>query len=280
LVEFTKSYFDAGNPLQSIQLSEYPAWFGEDGVAGSETKTLAVVGANLIVDDNMFRLDDSGNYDVDSAYGVVTMRNTVNEGGNIYVTSNVTDIRGYVYADGALFSVVDEDQAFNADAMGIPNRLSENRNFLYSQLTIVGQLISKNTFGGAVVAIPRLGDGSLTNDRELARNYDLNFWRYSPLKLDWRKVLSGTSEEGLIYSCSDINPWSQQGFPPDFFFANVPADDLEQHFCWSGNIGGVEVETSKYLDNVAGQPEESERKPVNILFADRPGELSIFGEAF
>lgn len=146
-------------------------------VEGStKPKVLILAGADLIIDQNLL-VDEAVNFPV----SIVLLKNSVGKGGNVYFTSEVTNINAYIYADKTIYSVEDiADVGTSADER--PDRDGQINDKMFSQIAFVGRFWSQNCIGCSQLDVPLKGDGSIALNRQEAQDYDLNMWRYSPLK--------------------------------------------------------------------------------------------------
>lgn len=289
---------------QSVRTSTLGGWGVERVADDFVGKTLVVIGSSIIVDDNMYFTGNdksSYRYKENAAYGLVALKDSSGRGGNIYITSGVTDIRGHIYTDGSIYGV--EMAELVGDKGGSVNgallNIRENRENLFNQLTIVGQVISQNTVGGGTASTPRAGNGSLLDDyeREFAKLTDINFWRISPMRLDLQNDglvhLCGQHEAGVNRALRDQMISAAFEYPDgvnleegtlsmqalnyildaaEYASTNI---ELEDFLCWDDSRG----RTSVYFDPLRGVAEVQplyERYVLNILFKVAPKGLPLF----
>jgi hypothetical protein len=298
--------FDGDHVGKLLRISDVPE------LAAAPNRTLVVSGANVVIDQDIYFNDSSGDLDPSQAFGLVVLKSG-NNGGNVYITTEVNDLRGHIYADGSAFVVQDEAHAAVA-VNGVPERLYTNANEMYSQLTIAGSIVSENTVGGALERPPKLGDNSIAESVDEAKKFDINFWRKSPLRHEIKSVSydhdgdSETPEVELSYvrMCGPsaerdfirTSPLTDSDYPSGISSAGIssvgwyPADKFfdeddrvfrnsaakAAEYCWQDEIGGIDVETSKYMIDVRNQEEElpSQWKVVNIIFESVPSVLPLF----
>lgn len=116
------------------------------------------------------------------------MTKSSRKGGNIYVCHRVKDIEANFVTDGSIFGYgLSETECGGTakeallDANGLPSPAG-SRATAFRQITLLGSLLSDNTYGGSLLSPPQLGDGTkVTNpaDAYKARLYDINFLRYA-----------------------------------------------------------------------------------------------------
>jgi outer membrane protein assembly factor BamB len=111
---------------------------------------------------------------------------------NIYITPNVTQIKGFIFADGILTSVDSNKEAIRTDT-------PENTLLLWNQLTITGTIFTRNTVGGSILSDKKMyiwqGNITLTDTSDnhaLALQADLNFLRR------WHSGSTNDSKNPLI----------------------------------------------------------------------------------
>jgi hypothetical protein len=128
----------------------------------SGKRTIVTKGLNVFIQSNI-------EYDTGGNLAIIALKDDSGQGGNIYIDPSVTNISGFLYADGALvgFDGIDELGA----GVGIDT--------LQNQLYIYGSVISANSLGGATkspVYCPSIIRNASCN-RDIAQKYDLNFLR-------------------------------------------------------------------------------------------------------
>ncbi|MEK7524525.1 MAG: hypothetical protein AAB588_05870 [Patescibacteria group bacterium] len=116
------------------------------------------------------------------------MTKSARKGGNIYICHRVKDIEANFVTDGSIFGYgLSETECGGTakeallDANGLPSPAG-SRATAFRQLTLVGSLLSDNTYGGSLLNPPQLGDGTKVTDPADAyktRLYDINFLRYA-----------------------------------------------------------------------------------------------------
>lgn len=156
------------------------------------------------------------------------------KGGNIYICNRVTDVAANIVADGSVFpygasetNCGDRNLADTTAPNYVINQttglpvLNNPREIAKRQLTIMGSILSNNTFGGSFDSPPVLGDGTQATSAELdkVRLYDFNFFRYAHTKPNddqrfpdcWADdvTLSKKFPESDINTCPDNNTRDQ-----------------------------------------------------------------------
>ncbi len=133
-------------------------------VLGSDTRSLIVVGNDLIINTNIINSSNPPK-------GIIVLRDNDGKGGNIYVSSWVTRIDAVIFAEGTVYSGESEGQKYNdtpSEIVSLPER----------QLYIVGALISRNTIWGASQSATEVlcpyNESCTFAD---ATKYDLNYFR-------------------------------------------------------------------------------------------------------
>ena len=198
----------------TLNLSELP----------SGTKTILVEGGDLYIKSNLEYLAGIGH-----SFGVIVLKDTNDDGGNIFVYPGVTNIAGAFYAEGSVISVnVDgecgEDMSAICDKTGFCDRSYELRNQLYWK----GMIATQNTIGGAdrsplifpreVEAVgcnaPRCATASVSgcSSREEARLYDLAYLRTFHSASDGTRAFADSDAAFVIEYDSRI-----QSNPPPLF---------------------------------------------------------------
>ncbi|MBI5412195.1 hypothetical protein HZA43_03395 [Candidatus Peregrinibacteria bacterium] len=125
-------------------------------------------GANLYIKNNFVYGNDS------SSFGIILLTDEKDEGGNLFIDPNLTNMVGAVYAEGSLMSYVDD-----TTVSGYPYFYGgANPQLLNNQLLWQGSIASKNTIGGAVSLQSPAGK-SCPNISQLncAQRYDLDYLR-------------------------------------------------------------------------------------------------------
>jgi hypothetical protein len=129
----------------------------------SGKRTIVTKGLNVFIRSNIAYDTEGGNL------AIIALKDDSGQGGNIYIDPSVTNISGFLYADGALVGFDGTDEL--GAGVGIDK--------LQNQLYIYGSVISANSLGGATkspVYCPSI-IGNASCDRDLAQKYDLNFLR-------------------------------------------------------------------------------------------------------
>lgn len=293
IIRFDKDY----GQHEYIKMSDLDGWVrnGADPT-GAANRTLVVIGADVIIDKDIYYSDseDVSGIDVNKATGIVVFKDINNRGGNVYITSDVSDLRVHVFADGSVFSVDTVDSALNSGESGRPNRVGENLDKMRSQLAIAGQIVSQNTVGGASQAPFKSAGGVLTTSFEEARDYDVNFWRYSPLQYKVVRIVDAETGEADLFiqpcgefSESEDEEYIREGFNgalidyTEFFDGDVfNSVQRQEAICWpsDGKYNGVAFRESRYMNEEQGQGSQAayERSVVNIIFESAPEELPLF----
>ncbi len=125
------------------------------------------IGANLIYDDQ------------DNSLGIIVMKDSNGDGGEVFIHPSVTNVVGLLYAEGSVRSSPDSGATFYYGAAG------GNSNQLKNQLYWQGSIASKNTIGGAPKKVTPVGadcspwdNGSGVIDKVgCAQAYDFDFIR-------------------------------------------------------------------------------------------------------
>jgi len=293
---------DENSALKNLPALKYSDLLNTEFKDGN--KTLLLVGTSLIIDKDVYK---SGSPDMTK--GIVVMKNSAGTGGHIYIKPNVTDIRAHIYADGSIYSVDDDFEFEKTDKKtGFPvDGYTPAKSQMRNQLFFSGQITSQNTYGGALSATPRLGDGTFVDPSQLdkAKWQDLNFWRYSASRLDWQ----GPDGAKELHLCGQRDYWLKDGedgdltiggevLPNEFYtyhlvskdmlstgvslaqevFANLfitvpylsdglPASAKVEFQCWDGSLGNKAVMAGERDYNVA---------PVVIKYALPPKDLPLF----
>lgn len=135
-----------------------------NGSTGFVDKTLVTIGGDVYIDGNI----------TGGRLGIVALRSN-GVGGNVYVDPSVTDLYVNLFLDGSLFS---NSKATMDDSITPLWTNSEERlQNLQNQLYINGSLVSRNTINGSLTSPYQIGDGSTTEDYEMALEYDLSYMR-------------------------------------------------------------------------------------------------------
>ncbi len=137
-------------------------------VAGSTSftdKTLVVKGGDVYIEGNVYG----------GKLGIIVLQDD-GEGGNVYISPDVTDLYANIFADGSIFSYSDTTTS------GVPTWSSSDTRAetLLNQLYIKGSIVSRNTIGGAsggATSPYNLGDGTTTTSVSVAKEYDFNKMR-------------------------------------------------------------------------------------------------------
>lgn len=161
--------------------------------------TLVTEGCNIFVDRNVVAAKNGqiqvGNLGI-IALADYKLSGTMpgGKGGNVYVCNWVTDIEANIVAEGSLYGTATSSKDCGSlfinlrrtmlTQEGAPTQANMSRALLNRQLTIVGSLMSNNTYGGSkkeAPAGPLLGDGRIAkNNAEIALSaaQDLNRIRF------------------------------------------------------------------------------------------------------
>jgi hypothetical protein len=228
-------------------------------VSNKKPKVLILVGADLIIDKNLYA-DDS---DVNRP-AIILLKNSAGKGGNVYFTSDVVDINAYIYADKTIYSVEDvADVGTSADER--PDRDGQINDKMFSQIAFVGRFWSQNCIGCSQLAVPLKGDGSIALNSKEAQDYDLNLWRYSPLKFTFA---TNTDGEKVYVACNG-DP-SDDPYDPEYINT--------EYLCWKDKVGNEDVIRSNVpsVGDFESSQEQSKRRSVNIIYKAPPKDLPIF----
>ncbi len=134
------------------------------------------------------------------------------KGGNVYVCNTVTDIEANIVAEGSLYGT-NGDTPTNCGTVylnkrramlkpdGSPQAANMTKQLQDKQLTIMGSLMSNNTYGGSTKnppELPLLGDGRIDTDplRTLSAAQDLNRIRF------------GRTQSGDFFGDGDTTCWA------------------------------------------------------------------------
>lgn len=169
--------------------------------------TVVVAGGNIFIDDDIYSATVQKNLAI-VAFGPHSA-GCYNKG-NIYISSDVTNIQANIFADCSVFSYKAGNKAYGTGLDRINNTVagkglyqwastSDMINSLNKQLVVEGSIASFNTVGGAdsdELGYLRNGFGEVyelpttSEQRMEAQQYDLNYLRLFKLKLE-------TNESGL-----------------------------------------------------------------------------------
>ncbi len=152
-------------------------WTGE--------RTIITMGGNVFVKGNLYNEAVGTKPEL----GIIALKDLVTgQGGNVYITPEVTDIQANIFTDGSFFSC-DDSCTINANGEPVFADEPDRFNKLANQLYIEGSIASSNTIGGATKNPPIIGNGQevpateggytpTASGRSQARLYDFNFLRY------------------------------------------------------------------------------------------------------
>ncbi len=126
-------------------------------------RTVLVVGGNVYIRNNIYYSSLSKD-----TLGIIALKDSAGNGGNIYIDPNVTNIAGTLFAEK---SIISYDGTAELDGF--------TRAFtLRNQLHIYGSTFSENTIGGSRMTTPQcpfyITSGCTT---AVAQKYDLNYLR-------------------------------------------------------------------------------------------------------
>jgi len=123
-------------------------------------------GANVFINDNI-----AYGVDPDSSFGIIVLADNKGNGGNVYISPNVTNVVGLLYAEGSILSSPN-----GTDLYYIGTADTED---LKNQLYWKGSIVSRNTIGGSANRVkPEDADcNGITDSQICARAYDLDFLR-------------------------------------------------------------------------------------------------------
>lgn len=132
------------------------------GSTGFTDKTLVVKGGDVYIKGNVYG----------GKLGIIALKDD-GDGGNVYISPDVTDLYANIFADGSIFSYSDTTSS------GVPTWSSSDTRSetLLSQLYIKGSIVSRNTIGGVSAGATspyNLGDGTTTTTISVAKEYDFN----------------------------------------------------------------------------------------------------------
>jgi len=166
-----------GQPSCSSPLT----WNGE--------RTIISTGGSIYIDCDLY--NSAGGLVQKPKLGIIALKDLTASSsdqameGNVYIRTDVKNIQANIFADGSVFSYVD-DVTHGIAANGEPNfntsSLTDYQNATkYNQLFIEGSIASQNTVGGSTLNPPIIGNGKALSgspsDAIRSQFYDLNFLR-------------------------------------------------------------------------------------------------------
>ncbi|MBF0913774.1 hypothetical protein HXK64_02320, partial [Candidatus Gracilibacteria bacterium] len=158
---------DTGKKINQVYFNDKTTIYSNISNDLADGDTVIIKNGNFVIDQN-----------IDKQIGIIVLKDGYNvspetpDGGNIFITKDVTNIKAYIYSDGAIMSKDVNGKNYKDEELAIP-------------LAINGSIFSRNTIGGAVAGIGDnkylLPGGKKTSDFKLAEKYDLNYLRKAKL---------------------------------------------------------------------------------------------------
>ena len=165
---------DTGKKINQVYFNDKTTIYSNISKDLDEWDTVIIKNWNFIIDQN-----------IDKQIGIIVLKDGYNvspetpDGGNIFVTKDVTNIKAYIYSDWAIMSKDVNWKNYKDEELATP-------------LTINWSIFSRNTIWWAVAWIwdhkYLLPWGKKTSDFKLAEKYDLNYLRKA--KLCWEQDFS------------------------------------------------------------------------------------------
>ncbi len=201
-------YYEGGDVLTIDGLS----------VEDSQGSIIVMGGDVYIKNDISYTTSNEG------SFGLIVIKDSEGNGGNIYVDPNVTNLVGGYYAEGSMLSAngTQEEDVFDG--------FSLDKSMLKNQLFIQGTLISRNTIGGSrqtPVEYPETrsyascAENSATETQKCAERFDLNYMRNFAVNGSGA-ILNGGTRANQTEGVSDAaflikyDPRIQTNIPPGF----------------------------------------------------------------
>ncbi|MBT4631746.1 hypothetical protein HOC00_02160 [Candidatus Peregrinibacteria bacterium] len=182
----------------------YPTDFGD--------KTLVVVGGNVYIENDI----------AGGQLGLIVLKDSEGNGGNVYVGPKPTDLFVNFFLDGTLYSYNGDEKPSGRPVWSGSSRVD----ILKNQLYIRGSLISKNTIGGASGDAPWYkGDGTEALVQGIARQDDLNEMRVFRRCYSESLGIGGLiSEEDEVVRLCDEGEVLSNWYRPDKYDGERAAD--------------------------------------------------------
>ena len=165
---------DTGKKINQVYFNDKTTIYSNISNDLADWDTVIIKNWNFVIDQN-----------IDKQIGIIVLKDGYNvspetpDGGNIFVTKDVTNIKAYIYSDWAIMSKDVNWKNYKDEELAIP-------------LAINWSIFSRNTIWWAVAWIwdnkYLLPWGKKTSDFKLAEKYDLNYLRKA--KLCWEQDFS------------------------------------------------------------------------------------------
>ena len=165
---------DTGKKINQVYFNDKTTIYSNISNDLADWDTVIIKNWNFVIDQN-----------IDKQIGIIVLKDGYNvspetpDGGNIFVTKDVTNIKAYIYSDWAIMSKDVNWKNYKDEELATP-------------LTINWSIFSRNTIWWAVAWIwdhkYLLPWGKKTSDFKLAEKYDLNYLRKA--KLCWEQDFS------------------------------------------------------------------------------------------
>ncbi|MDD2487536.1 MAG: hypothetical protein PHS92_04150 [Candidatus Gracilibacteria bacterium] len=175
-----------GNKGKIIEIkapSDY-SYLNVGKISVSGKKTIIIKGGNLYINSDMYYSNSSSDMLV-----IVVKRdpNHPENGGNVYINPNVTNLVGMIVADGSILNYDGSNLITNPDS-------------LRRQLFIYGSIMTANSIGGYIPGnskCPYGADKYNSCDEAQAKKYDFTYLRYFSLRKSTDKDSSGNAPIGF-----------------------------------------------------------------------------------
>ena len=139
---------------------------------GYKYTVIVTGGANVFIKNNI-KYNTTGDKKTTS-FGLIVLADTDSKGGNVYISPDVTNVVGLLYAEGSLLSSPDGTKLYYRDS-------DLNQGDIKNQLYWQGSIVSKNTIGGAAnrtVPYDEICDEfEFMDDLNCARAFDMDYLR-------------------------------------------------------------------------------------------------------
>lgn len=182
-----------------VKYSELKGLIGNQTSKEGASPVVVMYGLDFVIDENIVpgsinnNLQKGGDASelsdelLNGVSGFVVIESESKEGGEVIVSSEVTDIVGYIYADGRMLTAPDvraAEEAASGDVEVSLNRGVIGEELLFNQFSLLGALYSSNCIGCASNVPALRSDGSVAASRQLSLIEDLNAFRYTPLNFN------------------------------------------------------------------------------------------------
>ncbi len=188
---------------------------------------------------------------------------------NVFVNTNVTDVKAHIFTDGYIYNVIDEGE-FPALRRGAFSTISRpaNRGSLYNELAFMGTLKSKNCVECSQLELPRLPDGSYAedNNNQALEFYDMYHFRYSPLEF---KLIN--SVIGVVYADCE----TERIALPRIIYRSDGL--IFNKACRRTSVAGTVLLESRILDGDVGT-DILTKYSTNLIYKGPDSDLPIFGQ--